>query len=172
MYWCRYLIRHRHRFCRKTSVDGDEIWISILGEVYNVTDGAKHYAKGKSYGNFAGRDASVPFVTGRFTADEADKSPMVLNSTDLPGLAEWRDFYRTHAVYKFVGKLIDPRYYDATGEPTDEMMKLQEQIQTARAEQALRLKKKKEERLKKQKEKEMEEASKPKAKAKSKFSGK
>mmetsp|Transcript_49938 Transcript_49938/g.140482 ORF Transcript_49938/g.140482 Transcript_49938/m.140482 type:complete len:124 (-) Transcript_49938:100-471(-) len=120
--------------------------------------GKDYYAPGSSYGAFAGRDASVPFCTGKFTAEEAEKSTEVLKSTELPGLVEWRDFYRAHNVYKFVGKLIDPRYYDDTGEPTPDMMVLQKRIQEARAEQALKSKIRREERLKKQKEKEAAQA--------------
>lgn len=138
---------------RKTGVDGAEIWLSILGEVYDVSAGVNHYAPGSSYGAFAGRDASVPFVTGKFTAEEAAKSTAVLKTSELPGLAEWRDFYRTHPTYKFVGKLIDPRYYDENGEPTSDMMDLQRRIQEGRAEQAVKAKIRREERQKRLKEK-------------------
>lgn len=143
---------------RKTGVDGADIWLSIVGEVYDVTMGKDYYAPGSSYGAFAGRDASIPFCTGKFTAEEAEKNTEVLKSTELPGLVEWRDFYRAHNVYKFVGKLIDPRYYDDMGEPTPDMMVLQKRIQEARAEQALKSKIRREERLKKQKEKEAAQA--------------
>ena len=54
---------------RKTGDDGGtELWLSILGEVYDVSEGTEYYAPGKSYGAFAGRDASVPFVTGKFVS--------------------------------------------------------------------------------------------------------
>jgi hypothetical protein len=130
-----------------------------LGEVYDVTLGIDYYAPGTSYGAFAGRDASVPFCTGKFDSEEAEKSPEELKNSDLPGLVDWRDFYRKHNVYKFVGKLIDPRYYDENGEPTQDMMMLQQRIQTARAEQALYAKKRKEDRVKKQKQKESKQKS-------------
>jgi prophage tail gpP-like protein len=56
-------------------------------------------------------------------------------------------------VYKFVGRLIDPRYFSETGEPTEAMMQLQERIQIARAEHQLKAKQRKEEREKKKKQK-------------------
>lgn len=134
-------------------MDEITIWISIMGEVYDVTEGTEYYSPGKSYSAFAGRDASVPFCTGKFTPEEAAKGPDVLKNSELPALADWRDFYRKHNVYKFVGRLIDPRYFGETGEPTEAMMQLQERIQIARAEHLLKAKQRKEEREKKKKQK-------------------
>ena len=139
------------RLSRKTGNDGTEIWLSIMGEVYDVTLGKDHYGPGSSYGAFAGRDASIPFCTGKFTAEEAEKSTDVLKSTELPGLADWRDFYRKHATYKFVGKLVDPRFFDDAGEPTPALIEFEEKIQVAKAEHELKVQKRREERLKKQK---------------------
>lgn len=133
------------------------MWLSLLGEVYDVTGGPDYYAPGASYGAFTGRDASVPFCTGKFNSEEAEKSPEVLKNSDLVGLVDWRDFYRKHEVYKFVGKLLDPRYYDEHGEPTQDMMVLQERIQTARAEAAIQAKKRKADRLKKKQAREQKE---------------
>ena len=114
-----------------------------------MTLGRDHYGPGSSYGAFAGRDASVPFCTGKFTADEAEKSPDVLKTSELPGLADWLDFYRKHKVYKFVGKLVDPRFYDDAGEPTVSMIEFQEKLKVAKAEHELKAKQRREERLKK-----------------------
>jgi len=44
----------------KTSADdGNELWLSILGEVYNVTAGSKYYREGATYHVFVGRDGSA-----------------------------------------------------------------------------------------------------------------
>ena len=40
---------------------------SILGKVFDVSKGAKHYGKGGAYRGFTGRDASRAFVSGDFT---------------------------------------------------------------------------------------------------------
>jgi hypothetical protein len=81
-------------------------------------------------GAFSGRDASVPFVSGAFTAEEAEKGTDTLSIKDLPGLTQWYEFYKTHAVYKFVGHLVDPRYYDENGNPTPDMEVLQQRLET------------------------------------------
>jgi len=135
---------------RKTGVDGGPIWISIVGEVYDVSEGTEYYTPGKSYAAFPGRDASVPYVTGKFTAEEAEKSTDELKLSDLPGLVEWREFYSTHDVYKFVGRLVDPRYYDENGNPTEAMMRLQVRYQEAMMEREIQAQRRREERLKKQ----------------------
>ena len=144
---------------RRNGKDGADIWLSIMGEVYDVTMGKEYYAPGASYGAFAGRDASVPFCTGKFNAEESEKSTEVLKSTELPGLANWLDFYRKHKVYKFVGKLIDPRYFDEKGEPTSELRSLQMRILKANEEQALKAKIRREKRLQSQQEKASQENS-------------
>jgi Cytochrome b5-like Heme/Steroid binding domain len=137
---------------RKNGVEESTIWISILGEVYDVTKGEDHYAPKKSYSAFAGRDASVPFCTGKFTAEEASKSPDVLQNSDLYGLADWRDFYRSHGVYRFVGRLIDPRYYSESGEPTEPLVQLEGRIEVARVEYLEKAKQRQIEREKRKKE--------------------
>jgi hypothetical protein len=73
----------------------------------------------------------------------------VQNDSEVLELLDWHGFYRNHEVYKFVGKLIDPRFYDENGEPTQDMTVLQERIQATRAEQALLAKKRKEDTIKK-----------------------
>ena len=130
-------------FHRKTGENGSEIWLSIIGDVFDVTTGEDFYGKGRSYGAFAGRDASVPFVTGVFTAEEAQKSADVISMKELGGLLEWHTFYETHKEYSFVGRLIDPRYYDEKGQPTPDLESLQGRLETVKAEQEAKRKKKK-----------------------------
>lgn len=62
-------------FFSKTGEDGSSIWLSVLGEVYDVTEGRDYYGPGESYNKLASRDSSVPFVTGTFTPEEAEKDP-------------------------------------------------------------------------------------------------
>jgi cytochrome b involved in lipid metabolism len=42
------------------------LYLSILGSVYDVSKGAKHYAPGGSYAFFTGIDGSRAFITGDF----------------------------------------------------------------------------------------------------------
>lgn len=124
----------------KIGVDEPAIWLSIIGEVYDVTKGNEYYAQGSGYGVFAGRDASVAFMTGNFTPEEAEKSLDVLKNSELIGVVSWRDFYRDHEVYQFVGLLEDERYYDAEGKPTQPMIELGKRIKVAQQEEEVKAK--------------------------------
>ena len=96
-----------------------------------MTKGRQHYGPGSGYHEFLGCDASVPYITGTFTKEEAEKGTEVLTLKELSGLPSWRDFYRNHPEYKFVGRLIDPRYYDKEGNPTHEMINFEARLETA-----------------------------------------
>jgi len=113
---------------QKTGADGSQIWLSILGDVYDVSQGASFYGKGTSYGTFAGRDCSVCFVSGVFTAEEAQKNTDELSDTMLAGILDWCRFYATHSSYKFVGFLVDPRYYNEKGHPTTNLLDLRKRL--------------------------------------------
>jgi len=78
------------------------IYLAIMGKVFDVTDGRKHYAPGGGYSYFAGRDASRSFVNGCFTMDCPDGYDG-LNEEQLKGVQDWVDFYDKHAKYFFVG---------------------------------------------------------------------
>ncbi|KAH8254931.1 hypothetical protein KR038_000562 [Drosophila bunnanda] len=110
--------------------DGRPIYLALLGSVFDVSRGIKHYGTGCSYNFFVGRDASVAFISGEFedydpeTADDV----LTLKPDDLIGLANWRDFYEKDYVYK--GKLIG-RFYDEQGNPTAYHHKYLELLQLA-----------------------------------------
>jgi hypothetical protein len=44
-----------------------QLLLAVLGEVFDVSQGARHYAPGRSYAFFTGRDASRAFATGDFS---------------------------------------------------------------------------------------------------------
>jgi predicted heme/steroid binding protein len=112
----------------KTGENGSEIWLSILGEVYDVTAGKSYYGKGMSYGRLAGTDCTVCYVSGIFTAEEAAKRTNELSDSMLPGVLEWVTFYATHKSYNFLGYLVDPRFYDENGEPTSDLVGFRKRI--------------------------------------------
>jgi len=148
--------KNTHTIYSKNGVDEERIWISIVGEVYDVTEGTDFYGPGQGYASFAGKDASVAFCTGKFTPEEAQKGPEVLQESELPGLLDWINFYRNHQVYKFIGRLIDPRYYSEEGEPMEAMFVLQKRMQVAMVEfekKQIEKEKRKQERLKKKRAK-------------------
>ena len=109
--------------------NGKEIWLGILGEVYNVTLGDMYYASESGYHIFAGKDATVPFVTGKFTEDGAQESTDVLSPGELYEVEQWREFYEKEKKYNYLGKLVG-RFYDAEGKPTEEMGRFHERLAT------------------------------------------
>jgi hypothetical protein len=118
--------------------EGSSIWLSVLGEVYDVTTGRDYYAQGNSYGSFSGTDCSVCFVSGVFTKEEGDKDMDEVSTDKLPALMDWRNFYAGHQTYKFVGYLLDDRFYDERGKPTTKMWTLRERVKVALEAAAIR----------------------------------
>lgn len=92
------------------------VYIAILGRVYDVEKGRRHYEAGSGYNVFAGRDSTPSFVTGKFVREEATDDVTGLSPEEMIGIKEWLDFYRKD--YSYVGKLIG-RYYDSNGNPTE-----------------------------------------------------
>lgn len=92
------------------------IYLAILGRIYNVDKGRRHYEIGSGYNVFAGRDSSPSFVTGEFSREKATDDVKGLSPEEMLGIKEWLDFYRKD--YTYVGKLIG-RFYDSEGNPTE-----------------------------------------------------
>ena len=95
------------------------IYLSCLGEVYDVTSGHDFYGKGEGYSFFAGRDATISFFTGDFTEAALEKEESILDYSvkEIKSMVEWRKFYEDHETYKFVG-VLDGDYYDSEGKAT------------------------------------------------------
>ncbi|XP_050071810.1 neuferricin homolog [Anopheles maculipalpis] len=97
-------------------IENKLLYLVILGHVYDVTTGSKHYGPGQSYHMFVGHDATRSFVTGEFdqyTPELSDVSS--LKETELEQLITWKEFY--DKTYRYVGKLIG-RYFDPLGQHT------------------------------------------------------
>lgn len=92
----------------------DIIWLAVLGEVFDVTKGARFYGEGEGYSHFAGQDGSAAFVTGAFEGKANDLMDN-LTSMQISEVEHWRGFY--HTDYTYVGKLLGT-YYDEQGQPT------------------------------------------------------
>jgi predicted heme/steroid binding protein len=132
--------------------DGADIWLSVLGEVYDVSEGKQYYAPGMSYGAFAGTDCSVCYVTGKFTPEEAEKPLDEITDKLIGGILDWKDFYEKHETYKYVGRLIDPRYFDETGSPTPSMQEFARRVVVYQIEAAEKKKKRDADRQKREAE--------------------
>uniref|UniRef100_A0A0K0DBP2 Cytochrome b5 heme-binding domain-containing protein n=1 Tax=Angiostrongylus cantonensis TaxID=6313 RepID=A0A0K0DBP2_ANGCA len=104
------------------------VYLAILGRVYNVDKGKKHYGKDGGYHFFAGRDATRAFVSGDFTEAGLVDNTDGLSHEDLLGIRDWVLFYEKE--YKLVGVLVG-RYYDINGNPTNELREVLGRMQTA-----------------------------------------
>lgn len=111
----------------------------MIGQVFDVTKGSKHYGKGGGYNGFAGKDGSRAFVSGllsrhsificslfkqahslmfsqgKFDAEGLTPDVSGLKDADYGSLNEWLAFYRKD--YKSCGKLIG-QFYDSLGKAT------------------------------------------------------
>uniref|UniRef100_A0A0K0DXH5 Cytochrome b5 heme-binding domain-containing protein n=1 Tax=Strongyloides stercoralis TaxID=6248 RepID=A0A0K0DXH5_STRER len=76
--------------------------LAIMGRIYDVSRGSKHYSPGGAYHSLAGKDATRAFVTGDFSEE---------------GIYDWIKFYEKE--YKLVGYL-QGTYYTSNGELTEE----------------------------------------------------
>ncbi|KAI5615544.1 neuferricin precursor [Silurus asotus] len=112
--------------------DSKGLYLAILGHVFNVEKGRKHYGPAGGYRVFAGRDASRAFVTGDFTDSGLTDDVSDLSPSQIVALYDWLAFYQKD--YTAVGKVIG-RFYSEGGKPTDVLL----QTETSLA-QGLKLK--------------------------------
>ncbi|XP_069828567.1 neuferricin [Dendropsophus ebraccatus] len=91
------------------------LYLALLGQVFDVHKGRKHYGPGGSYSFFAARDASRAYVTGDFTEGGLVEDVSELSPAQMLHLNNWLSFY--HKNYAAVGKLIG-HFYDENGNPT------------------------------------------------------
>uniref|UniRef100_A0A1L8DZ45 Putative heme/steroid binding protein n=1 Tax=Nyssomyia neivai TaxID=330878 RepID=A0A1L8DZ45_9DIPT len=116
-----------------TGANGSKgLYIAIMGTVYDVEKGRKHYGPGGSYHFFAGRDATTSFITGEFeqVSDDLD-DVLQLAPRDLLSVLQWKEFYDKE--YKHMGKLVG-RFYDSQGAETKYFGYVNAKIHEAREE--------------------------------------
>ncbi|XP_070491849.1 neuferricin [Chironomus tepperi] len=110
--------------------DNKILYLAIMGEIFDVTRGEKHYGPGQSYHSFVGVDASKAFITGEFDAKNGKSTGLdhvlSLSPSELVSLKKWRDFYADN--YDFVGRLIG-RFYEVDGNPTEYFWSIDRKIQ-------------------------------------------
>ncbi|XP_043253640.1 neuferricin isoform X2 [Colletes gigas] len=95
----------------------DGLYISILGQVFDVTKG---------------RDASLAFITGEFNDKGLTDDISSLSVQQVKALNDWVQFYNENYIYK--GKL-NGRYYDEDGTPTKEFHSIQRILVQAKEKQ-------------------------------------
>lgn len=91
------------------------LYLAVLGKIYDVQKGSKHYGPNGGYHFFAGKDGTRAFVTGEFKEEGLREDVVGLSHQDMLGIEEWMGFYEKE--YKFVG-FLEGTYYDSKGRPT------------------------------------------------------
>jgi len=100
----------------KGAGDDDDLWIAVLGHVFDVKKGSKFYAKGGPYEMLAGRDATKALASGDLTVardfendDSMDRGDMEEQSLENDEMAEakrWLEYFAAHQKYKHIGRLL------------------------------------------------------------------
>ncbi|XP_019941226.1 neuferricin [Paralichthys olivaceus] len=106
--------------------DGEQgskgLYLAIMGQVFDVSKGHKHYGPGGAYHFMAGRDASLAFITGDFTESGLTDDVSSLSPLQVVALYDWLAFYQRD--YQTVGVVIG-RFYRETGEPTQALLQVE-----------------------------------------------
>lgn len=100
-------------------------WVAVLGQVYDVTKGIRHYGNDGTYSFFAGRDGSRAYSTGQFdeqglTDDVADLSP-----DQIGEIYHWINIFGKK--YRFVGRL-EGRFFAADGRPRSSWRQIEDSL--------------------------------------------
>ncbi|XP_040485764.1 neuferricin isoform X2 [Ursus maritimus] len=122
------------------------LYLALLGRVYDVSSGRRHYEPGAHYSGFAAfsefiqavlspvlhsalrpsnihrRDASRAFVTGDRSEAGLVDDVSDLSFSEALALQNWLAFYEKN--YEFVGRVIG-RFYGEDGLPTPELMQVE-----------------------------------------------
>ncbi|XP_056100582.1 neuferricin isoform X1 [Rhinichthys klamathensis goyatoka] len=98
------------------------LYLAILGQVFDVEKGRKHYGPGGGYHFFTGKDASRAFITGDFTESGLSSDVSDFSDSQIVALYDWLSFYQRD--YTPVGKLIG-QFYTETGQPTDALLRVE-----------------------------------------------
>lgn len=98
------------------------LYLALLGRVYDVSSGRRHYEPGAHYSGFAGRDASRAFVTGDYSEAGLVDDVADLSFSEMLTLQNWLSFYEKN--YACVGRVIG-RFYGEDGLPTPELTQVE-----------------------------------------------
>lgn len=113
------IVSHEELAQYKGLEEGDTIWLSILGKVFDVTTAPKFYAVLGDYKLYSGKDASPAF--GFFGKDKAEGINLNIEDLDdekLMKINHWAEFYEDHDDYVYKGILAGSQYFDEEGSET------------------------------------------------------
>ncbi|XP_061819101.1 neuferricin [Nerophis lumbriciformis] len=109
--------------------DGQEgskgVYLAILGQVFDVQTGIKHYGPGGAYRFMAGKDSSLAFITGDFTENNLIDDVSTLSPLEVVALFDWLAFYRR--TYSPVGLLVG-RFYSESGVATEDLLRVEDML--------------------------------------------
>lgn len=95
--------------------NADNPWVAVLGQIYDVTTGKRHYGDGGSYNFFAGKDGSRAYSTGQFDDAGLTDDVMGMNAQQIGEIYHWINIFSKK--YSYVGRLEGP-FFDSAGVPT------------------------------------------------------
>uniref|UniRef100_A0A6J0V4H4 Neuferricin n=1 Tax=Pogona vitticeps TaxID=103695 RepID=A0A6J0V4H4_9SAUR len=92
------------------------LYLAVLGQVFDVQRGRRHYGPGGAYSFFSGKDASRAFATGDFTPAGLVDDISGLSPSEMLIIQNWLSFYTKN--YVRIGKVAG-RFYHENGTPTE-----------------------------------------------------
>ena len=141
-----------HDELARHTTEEKHIWLSILGKVYDVTNGISFYGPDTgSYQFYAGRDASPCFSSGINNPKGAAEALEEWEGKKLVSVLEWSQFYENHETYKYLGVLVGSKYYNEEGEETEARKLILEKAGEAKAQADKEKEERKKARLEKKK---------------------
>ena len=97
--------------------DDKPIYISVKRQIYDVTDGVRHYGPKGRYKYLAGREVGRALATGCFESTGLSYDTRGLSMDQVREIREWQDFFAKK--YKQVGLLKGKKIDDKMPIPTD-----------------------------------------------------
>lgn len=85
--------------------DGNPIYLSIFGRVYDVSAGDRYYGENGTYGMFAGKDVTRALSLGCMESKCLVRSTEGLDDKQINEAKRWLSFFELHDKYHHVGNL-------------------------------------------------------------------
>ncbi|RHY95897.1 hypothetical protein DYB37_005665 [Aphanomyces astaci] len=119
----------RQELASYNGVDKSKLYLAILGQVFDVTAGARHYGVNGAYRHFIGVDRSRAFSSGIKTDGE---DITTLTDSELLSVHKWLSFFAHHKEYSRVGT-VEGLYYDQIGHAQPIVGTIRSRIRQAQA---------------------------------------
>lgn len=118
-----------------SAYDGSEgspgLLLAIVGQVFDVSKGKRHYGPGGGYSFFSAKDGTRGFITGDFTEEGLIDDLDEITSAQASEVKDWVDFY--HKDYTYVG-VVEGAFFDSAGAPKSALMDVVKLVKNAQTE--------------------------------------